>query len=80
MPLSPKIHLQDDSQQVCRLASHVDIPTALEGLPQLPTGSPSGHKPEYALGGWSMLLQDSQQVLQGIQEDSCLAEDRPWGR
>ena len=42
-------HLQDDSQQQCRLASQVDVCAAIQVLPQLPKRCPAGSSAEYPL-------------------------------
>lgn len=75
-----RVHLQDDGQHVRRLAVEADLRSAVEGLPELPGGPLAGRQPEDPLRGWPVLVQQSQQVLQGTEEESCLAGDRPWGR
>ena len=72
-----RVHLQDDGQQQRGLASQADVRTAVKGLPQLLGGCRAGSKTEYPLRRWSLLLQDSQQVLQETQQDSDLAEELP---
>ena len=74
------VHLQDDGQQEHRLAFEVDLRSAVEGLPELAGGALTGRQPEDPLRGWPVLVQESQQVLQGTEEESCLAGDRPWDR
>ena len=70
-----RVHLQDDGQQEGGLASQVDIRAAVRGLPQLPAGCRAGSKAEYPLCRRSLLVQDSQQVLQEMHQDSDLAEE-----
>ena len=70
-------HLQDGGQQEHRLASQVDVCAAVKGLLQLPKRCPAGTSPEYPLRRRSFPLQDSQQLLQETQQDSCLAEELP---
>jgi len=64
---------------VHRLAFEVHLYSTVEGIPQLPGGMLTVCMLEYPLCGWSLLMQESQQVLKGT-EDSCLAEERSWGR
>ena len=70
-------HLQDDGQQEHRLASQVDVCAAVKGLLQLPKRCPAGSSPEYPLRRRSFSVQDSQELLQETQQDSCLAEELP---
>ena len=75
-----RVHLQDDSQHARRLAFEVDLRSTVEGLVELPQGVLAGCQPEDPLRGWPVLVQESQQVLRGTEEESCLAGERPWGR
>ena len=75
-----RVHFQEDGQHARRLAFEPDLRSGVEGLPELTQGALASCQPEDPLRGWPMLVQESQQVLRGTEEESCLAGDRPWGR
>ena len=58
----------------------MDLPSTVEGLPELPGGTLAGRQLEDPFRGWPVLVQESQQVLQGTEEESGVAGGRPWGR